>query len=184
MEKNMKLNRVLRVALLAFVSLLLGLRLYAWNAETLVGNRLAMPFGYGVTVVLSGSMEPELSVDDLVVIREESSYALGDVVVYQDGTTLVVHRIVSVDGSVVTTQGDANDVPDEPISLSDVKGRKVLAVPHLGAVVRLLKSPVGFTTVLVVAVVLLETPYYLEKKRLTAEREKVKEEIRRLKGEL
>lgn len=179
--KNLSLKGIMRIVLLAVISVFIGLKLYAWNAKTLVGNGLAMPFGYGVTVVLSGSMEPELSVNDVVVIKECKSYSVGDIVVYQDGNSLVIHRIISLDGETAVTQGDANNVPDEPIKLSDIKGKKTAAVPYIGAVVRFLKSTAGFIVILAAAVVLFEMPYRAERKRINSEQEKIKEEIRRLK---
>ncbi len=167
---------------MVIISVLVGCKVYSWNAKTLVGNALAMPFGYGITVVLSGSMQPELSVNDIVVIQAQDSYTVGDIVVYQDGDSLVIHRIVSIHGDEITTQGDANNVADSPISLKDVKGKKIAKVSHLGVVVRFLKSSRGFLTVLVVAIVLFELPYYLERKKSLDEQERLKQEIRRLKN--
>jgi signal peptidase len=176
-----KLNSVLRILLIVVISILLGWKIYSWNAKTLVGNALAMPFGYGITVVLSGSMQPELSVDDIVLIQAQESYSIGDIIVYQDSTSLVIHRIVNICNGEVITQGDANDIPDNPITIADIKGKKIAKIPRLGVVVRFLKSSSGFLVVLVVAIVLLEVPYYLEKKKSLDEQEKIKEEIRRLK---
>ena len=62
-------------------------------AIALVGVRL---IGLAPYVVLSGSMEPTLSVDDLVIVRAAEDYAVGDVVVYQSGHSLVIHRIVAM----------------------------------------------------------------------------------------
>jgi signal peptidase len=126
-------------------------------------------------------MQPELSVDDIAIIQAQETYAVGDIVVYQDGTSLVIHRIVSIDGDEVVTQGDANNVADTPISLTDIKGKKVAKIPRLGVVVRFLKTSSGFLVVLVTAIVLLEIPYYFERRKSLEEQEKIKEEIRRLK---
>lgn len=182
MRINCKMKSTLRVVLLAVISLLIGLKLYNWNAETLVGNAMPMPFGYGVSVVLSGSMEPELSVNDLVLVKGQDSYEVGDIVVYQDSRSLVIHRIVSIDGDEIITQGDANNAADPPIREEDIKGKETFHIPFLGAVVRILKSPVGFIIVLILAIVLIELPYYKERKKVIYEQEKIKEEIRRLKG--
>jgi signal peptidase len=179
--KKKKINTVLRVVLLTFISCMVGLKLYFWNAKTIVGNELAMPFGYGITVVLSGSMEPTLSVDDLAVIQESDTYAVGDVIVYQDSSSLVIHRIIAIDDTTVTTQGDANNAADPPVAFSEIKGKEIAAIPKLGIVVRFLKSSTGFLVVLVLAIALLEIPRYRERKQLTAEQEKIKAEIRRLK---
>jgi signal peptidase len=182
MKKN-KLNSILRIVLIIFTSILIGGKLYSWNAKTIVGNELAMPFGYGITVVLSGSMEPELSVNDVALIKAQSSYSIGDVVVYQDGNSLVIHRIVSIEDDTIITQGDANNVSDNPIDISSIKGKEVAHISHLGVAVMFFKSSSGFLTMLIIAIVLLEVPYYLEKKKSVDEQEKIKEEIRRLKNE-
>ena len=112
-----------RLLLLIFCGLTLGINVYLANANSLVGNQLPMPFGYGAAVVLSGSMEPELSAGDLIVVKEAENYKQNDIVVFQDGNSLVVHRIIQIDGETITTKGDANKVTDEPISITAVKAR-------------------------------------------------------------
>lgn len=182
-KKKSKWANIGRVIILIVISLIIGIKLYNWNAQTLAGNAMPMPFGWGVSVVLSGSMEPALSVDDLVIIHEQSSYETEDIVVYQDGSSLVLHRIKSIDGDEVITQGDANDTADQPIKASDIKGKAVAHIPFVGAAVRFLKSPVGFIIIIAAAIALLDLPYLRERKKATEEQERIKEEIRRLKGE-
>ena len=182
-RKSKLKSTVLRVIPLAVISLVLGLRLYLWNAQNLVGNAMPMPFGWGASVVLSGSMEPALSVDDLVFVKAQDSYSVGDVVVYQDGSILVIHRIISIDGDEIITQGDANSAADDPVDLSLVKGMAVGHVPYVGALVRFLQSAAGFVVVLIAAVVLFELPYRRERKQSEEDIERIKEEIRRLKDE-
>jgi hypothetical protein len=100
-------------------------------------------FGYGFSVVLSESMEPALSVDDIVVVRKTREVAVGDIVVYERDGGLIVHRVVSVDGDTLITQGDANDVADKPIDISAVKGKMVRSVPAVGGVIRAVKAPIA-----------------------------------------
>lgn len=178
-----KLKKIGRIVLLSVVGLIIGINLYSWNARTLVGNAMPMPFGWGVSVVLSGSMEPALSVNDMVIVREQNEYSEGDIVVYQDESSLVIHRIISIDGDTIITQGDANNTADQPIDISLVKGKSVASLPFMGALVRFLKTPVGFIFVIIAAIVLFELPYLRERKRADDELAKIKEEIRRLKEE-
>ena len=119
---NKALRTILRVSLLALVAVIIGVNIYTLNASRLAGNAVPMPFGFGVSVVLSGSMESELSIGDLIFISERDGYEVGDVVVYQDGGIAVVHRIISIDGETVTTKGDANNTPDAAISMESIKG--------------------------------------------------------------
>lgn len=182
-EGKRKLKSIGRIFLLIVISLLIGTTVYSWNARTLTGNAMPMPFGLGMSVVLSGSMEPELSVNDLVIVREAEHYQVGDTVVYQDGSSLVIHKIISIDGEEVVTKGVANNVADEPIKLSAIKGKAVVHIPLVGAAVRFLKTTAGTALLIVAAIVLFELPYLRKRKKAEEDIEKIKEEIRKLKDD-
>ena len=182
-KRKRQFKNVLRTLLLVIISLIIGIRLYSWNAETLAGNAMPMPFGCGISVVLSGSMEPTLSVNDLVIVREQDDYKVDDIVVDQDGSMLVIHKIISVNGDEVITKGDANDAADAPISSADIKGKAVFHLPYVGALIRFLKTPTGFVMLIAAAIAFFEISHLQERRRAAEEQEKIKEEIKRLKGE-
>ena len=182
-DKNKILKTVLRIIALSCVSIFLGCNIYLWNAQSLTGNVLPMPFGVGVAVVLSGSMEPELSVDDVIVVVAQDSYEVGDVVVYQSSGALVVHRIVKIDGEMVVTKGDANNADDGEMNIGLIKGEVTGHIDGAGAVVRLMKSPIVSVGLLAVAIFLLERSYRKEKQQGDDELDAIKAEIRRLKAE-
>lgn len=181
---GVKWKTFLRRVLLIVCGTILGINVYLANARSLVGNQLPMPFGFGAAVVLSGSMEPTFSTGDLIVVRECDSVAVDDIVVFQDGNSLVVHRVIALDGGSVITQGDANNVPDDPIDLSSVKGTVLFWIPHGGSVVSVIKSPVGTICLIAAAIALIEIPHLKEKQKDDEERQKIIDEIRRLKDEL
>ena len=181
--RNKKFLPVLRMAFLILVSLVVGLKIYAWNARSLTGNVLPMPFGYGGAVVLSGSMEPAIMVDELIIVKAEDSYEVGDVVVYQSGSMMVVHRIMDMDGERVITRGDANNMDDSPVELAQIKGKVIYHIPKVGGVVRILKTPAATLVLIVAAVLSVELPYQRDKEKKDEELERIKEEIRRLKEE-
>ena len=182
-RKRKTLKALGRGFLLVGICLVLGLRLYSWNARTFTGNALPMPFGFGMSVVLSGSMEPTLSVDDLVIIRAAKDYKVGDIVVYQDASSLVIHKVIAIDEDQIVTKGEANNTADDPIPVSAVKGKAIGHIPMVGAAVRFLRTPVGLVLLLVAAIVLFELPFLGKRKTDTQEQEQIKAEIRRLKGE-
>ena len=182
MKKATQTNRtVTRIALALVISLVLGVGIYTVNAKSLNGNTLPMPFGVGVAVVLSGSMEPELSVDDVIIVRAADSYDLGDVVVFQQGGDMVVHEIIHKDGDMVTTQGRANNTLDDPIHVKYIKGRVVHVFEGAGAFVNIVKSPLFTFGVLGVALWLLIRSYRTEKSAEQAELDALREEIEKLK---
>ena len=177
------LKNSIRFLLLILCGGVLGFNVYYANSSRLLGNQLPMPFGYGAAVVLSGSMEPELSKDDLIIVKKRESFDIGDVVVFQDGQSLVVHRIIEMNGESAVTKGDANNTADDPVSTDSIKGEVVFALPFLGRAVDFIKSPVGTVIIIALAILLLELPAIKEKQKDAEEIEKIKEEIRKLKDE-
>jgi len=110
-------------------------------------------------VILSGSMEPELSPGDAVIVAESDPAEIedGDVITFRrdGGETVITHRVVEVqtdDGQrSFVTKGDANEDPDrQPVPASDVVGTVELTIPMIGYVVHFVNTPLGF-----VALVLL-----------------------------
>ena len=142
-KKRFSKKTVFRYIVFSFIGIVLGLFVYTQNAKGLLKDKMPMPFGYGMSVVLSGSMESRLSVDDLVIIKATDNYKVNDIVLFQDGNSLVIHRIIEIDGDTVTTKGDANNTADEPINKSQIKGVLVYDIAGLGAVVNILKQPVS-----------------------------------------
>ncbi len=171
----------LRTIAFAIAALLFGYSVYTVNAQNLVGDKMPMPFGIGASIVLSGSMEPELSVDDMIVIRATKEVEVGNIAVFQSGSSLVVHRVISVNGDTVCTQGDANNTADPPITKDRIKGVLVFSVPKIGVIVEFLRQPVVMVLMAVIIVWLSELAYKKEKQADTDELSDIKREIDELK---
>ncbi|MGO3328171.1 signal peptidase I [Gordonia sp. (in: high G+C Gram-positive bacteria)] len=95
--------------------------------------------------VLTGSMRPDYPPGSLIVVKPQPADTLkvGDVITYQirsGDPEVVTHRIVEVtrgdDGDLrFVTQGDANNVVDEPpVREVQVRGRLWYSIPYLGYV--------------------------------------------------
>ncbi len=179
-KKSPKKIFSLRTLVLVLGALFLGLGIYTWNAERIVGNTVPMPLGFGATVVLSGSMEPEISVDDLAVIVKTKDVAVGDVVLFQAGNSTVLHRVVEVQGDTVITKGDANNAADAPISRNDIKGKMAFSIPSVGVVVDFIKNPIVFLLLALLALLLANFSFRKEKTADTQELDEIKQEIKSL----
>lgn len=157
-----RVGRVLQVAITAVLALLLAGNLYLLASQHLLGVAYPSLFGYSTAVVVSGSMEPALSVDDLIVLHRQTDYAPGDIITYRNGDNLVTHRIVEKTPKGFVTQGDANNAPDaQPVCLGDVQGKVVANIPFVGLVSTYLKTPVGLTVLVFVGLLILEFPFLL-----------------------
>ena len=173
----------LRRILLAVIGIVIGVNAYLANAQGIGRNQMPMPFGYGFANVLSGSMEPTFSRGTLLLVKETQELSVGEIAVYQSENKLIVHRIISLDGDTVTTQGDANNTADEPFPKSEVKGIVIAAIPALGTVLSLFRTPAGILGVLICAFLLVEGSFRRQQDEDEQELEAIKEEIRRLKEE-
>ena len=180
-KKRFSKKTIFRYIVFSFIGIVLGLFVYTQNAKGLLKDKMPMPFGYGMSVVLSGSMESRLSVDDLVIIKATDNYKVNDIVLFQDGNSLVIHRIIEIDGDTVTTKGDANNTADEPINKSQIKGVLVYDIAGLGAMVNILKQPVSVFIILAAAFLLTEFSYRKEKDTDTEELDEIKKMIEELK---
>lgn len=177
-QTNPKKRGVGRILLILLIGVVFGFGVYTWLSSSVIGNQMPMPFGVGIGVVVTGSMEPELSIDDVIVVKSAPTYRVGDVVVYQQRNILVVHKIIAVDGTSVTTQGTANNVADAPIHVSAIKGRVWFHIDGAGRVVAWLRSPIGSLIVLAFAAWMLVKSYADENREAQAKREAL-EQIRR-----
>ena len=193
MKLNNRIKTILRTALLSIAALIVGLNVYSLNASRLAGDLVPMPMGVGATVVLSGSMEPTLSTGDLLIIAKQDSYQVDDVVVFQANRMAVVHRIMELydqpvqgeDGEelqqMAITQGDANNTPDDPIQVGQIKGAVVFRLPLVGYLINMIKTPVGTILILALAIFLLERSFHKEREKDQDKLDAIRREIEKLK---
>ncbi len=111
--------------------------------------------GGAVTYVIvdGNSMEPKFHLGDLVLLRTESSYQVGDAVTYQNAElgSYVFHRIVAMNLDRFVLQGDHNSWLDTYNPNQDeIIGKLWLHIPKLGKAIEWVRSP--FRMALTVAV--------------------------------
>lgn len=117
-------------------------------------------FGMHVYSVVSGSMEPNINVGSLIVVKETefSSLEEQDVITYvlSNGVPCT-HRIVSIDSQkqCVITKGDANDVEDAPVYAGNIVGKVVVNIPLLGYVMYFVQNPPGMYIVIAIAALIV-----------------------------
>lgn len=131
------------------------------------GKALPTIFGWGQATVVSGSMEPTIRVGSMILVQEYADYAPGDIVVYLgDDGKLIVHRLMSVEGDVAITKGDANVSEDEPIRTSQILGTVKAVIPVLGQTFLLLGDPWVVSIILAASILLWFLPQVFKRKRI------------------
>ncbi len=136
----------LQIVLCIFIAVLL-----VFNICTMVqraqGKQMPVVLGYSFAVVVSGSMEPEIQIGDVVVVKSQNTYQRNDIITFCDTLTgdYVTHRIilVSEDGTFLT-KGDANNTDDKLAIPQEAVVGKVIAVWHgAGNIIQKMQTPLG-----------------------------------------
>lgn len=104
-----------QVVLFAILIFFILLNILSMNNKSL--------FGFRIYRVISGSMQPALQIGDVIIIKEADNYAEKDIITYDNGLTTITHRIKSINGDEIITEGDANDAPDKPITRNRILGK-------------------------------------------------------------
>ena len=119
----------------------------AWTV-TLRPAALGGPVDY--VLVRGVSMVPTFHSGDLVVVRHQASYRVGDVIAYRvpegdvGAGSIVIHRIIGGStGSGFDVRGDNNPAPDDwHPRAGNVLGKAWLVLPHGGSILAFLHAPV------------------------------------------
>ena len=96
-------------------------------------------FGIKMYVIISGSMQPELNIGDVVIVKniDKDELKVEDVISFRKGQSVVTHRIseiVTVEGETqYRTKGDNNNSADAyDIDQSLVIGVAKFKIPYIG----------------------------------------------------
>lgn len=112
-------------------------------------------FGYSILRVSSGSMEPELMVNDVILdhkVDDVKTLKEGDIITFKGSGELsgllVTHKIIKApyeeNGKIMLqTRGIANEIADQPIEATDVRGIMICKIPYLDTVYNIFLSPWG-----------------------------------------
>ena len=152
-------------------------------------------FGWKPFIVLSGSMETQISAGDIVVVKEIDTNELkkGDIIAFKDGNIVITHRIdevTEIDGKTqYITKGDNNNTQDIGyVSPEQVEGVFKFKIARLGNIAMFIQTPLGMIVCLsipIIIIILLQTAdSKKEKEELVAKlnkQSKMEEEIEKLK---
>ena len=187
MTQTKKKKKTLKTVGYCFSAVVLCAVLYAvvFTAVVKIKNPqgLSMPFGFGASFVLSGSMEPEISTDDLVFVKRADELHVGDVVLYNTGGSCVLHRITKIDGDIITTKGDANNTEDKPFSKSAVLGVYIGKIPSGGKIIRFVTNPPFVMAVVFLLMAAAVIWMFVEEHRERKKLDSIKAEIESIKAE-
>lgn len=98
-------------------------------------------FGFRIFRVGSGSMEPYLKKNDIIIVEQKKQYKINDVVTFNNQyNEIITHRIIKMNKKEIITKGDANNTEDDKTLLKNVIGKVIFKITGLGFVLYLFNN--------------------------------------------
>ena len=127
-------------------------------------------------VIVSNSMQPTIDPGDVIFIKKSNvnDLKVGDIVTFQKDGFIATHRIIEIQDDKVITQGDNNNLEDEPLDKSNILGEYIFRVPKVGYIYSFVGSPIGMIilSVIIAIIIIYEICFVDDKKK--DEKEKYK----------
>ena len=128
--------------------------------------------GYKMYVIISGSMQPELEVGDIVVVKKINPNDLkkDDVISFRKGQTIITHRIVEVKNAEeklqFLTKGDNNNTNDKDlVSDKEIEGIVVNKIQKLGKIVLKLRDKTLIIVIILIYYIFLMYDQSVQKRK-------------------
>lgn len=179
-RRNRK-NKIKKVLTVIVYILLIPLLIYNLSLifqAVLKPNETPSFLGIKTYVIVSGSMQPELDIGDIVVVKdvEENELQKGDIISFREGQNVVTHRIIEIENKdnqeQFKTKGDNNNsVDNNPVKMDAIEGKVITAIPLIGNIALILQGKLT-----IILIVIIFYAYFVK-----SEQVKNKKEKRRLK---
>ena len=176
MKKNERgnISRIVKGIVIVILSIILILNLYVMIQAKSNPNAVPSIFGYKPFIVLSGSMEDNIHVGDLVIVKEIDTQTLqiNDIIAFRDSENYVTtHRIVNVvntnKGRCFETKGDANNTKDANVVCNDdIEGKYSSKIPGIGNAILFIQQPLGFAVMMLSILIICIFIYFISNRNI------------------
>lgn len=132
----------------------------------LIINKLKNPekpqefLGINIFTVISGSMEPKISIGDVIITKKANEIKEGDIIAFEHSNIITVHRVNKIaqenGKTLYQTKGDNNNTVDENlISRDNIIGVYFFKIPAMGKIQMFIYDNLVFCAILVAIIILI-----------------------------
>lgn len=139
--------------------------------------------GIKTYVIISGSMEPDLNIGDIVIAKDTNKEELkvGDIICFRQGQSVITHRISEIietsDDIEYKTKGDNNNSQDSgTITEKLIEGKVINKIPYLGNLSLILQQKVFIIFIVVIFYIYLIQTNAIKNKKNERKRKRLKYE--------
>ena len=185
--KEKQKRKLLRTILIKLIYILI-LPIIIWDLAIIIQtirnpNETPSVFGIKTFCIISGSMEPAIEINDVVLIKEvpQNEIRKEDIISFVVNGETITHRIIGIESKnnelFYTTKGDANNIEDETkITFDDIEGNYIRKIPKIGKIIFALKSKTTLGIVLVILIFLYIIEQNINNKKIKRSNERSKYE--------
>lgn len=166
-----KIMNVILDILIVLLGIILLITIYNNIQIKILGNDYASFFGHSVFEVQTGSMEPEISAGDWIIVKYENNINLNDIVTFEYNDEFITHRVIESYNGTYVTKGDANNAKDTPISKDQIVGKVVKILPNFGILRRTIFNPIVLLLLIGTCYIAIQTFKKPTEKELEKEKE-------------
>lgn len=157
--------KIFNILLLSMISLFLICLIFYVISSKIAEKKEKTPL-FGFYTIISPSMEPNINVYDVVLVKKANINKLkkGDVITFYStnnyfGDTPITHRIVNIDDRTsIIVKGDHNEKADnEKVIPKNIIGKVILVIPSLGKLQFFLASKSGFIVAIIIPAIVIIT---------------------------
>ena len=142
MKKTKKVvSKILTVFFVSFTILIMSLAIYNFVSVKILNKSYPNIFGYTFFEIVSGSMSPTIEKGDMIFVKLDTDYKVGDIVSFKDNDSIITHRIIEKNNNYYVTKGDANNTADNPIKEDQIIGKTIKTFSRAFIIAKVFMSP-------------------------------------------
>ena len=168
-----------------FLVLIVIFNIYYLFNVNILKKELATFGNQALMEVNDRAMEPSIKKGDLIVIKlDDYKYNIGDLIVFNNGNSYIVSRIITISKNEVITKDDNNTNVNKPIAMEKILGKYNYRIGHLGYIFKTLKNTSASIILFAIGVVIcfiLRADDYEKEEKIKARKEEKDFEDRVLK---
>lgn len=140
------MKKIISIIMIAVILLLIIINVFSLFNLSIMGFRNFK--------VSSGSMDPNLKINDIIIVKKNNNYKINDIITYKKDDEYITHRIVSIKDNVIITKGDANNINDEPLTKDIVIGKVVYKYKYIGFIFYLFSKPIFLILTFIIGIII------------------------------
>lgn len=154
--KKNAINKIIKkvICVLLILTAIINAILLYYNLK---GEKTPNVFGLYFFNIISGSMQPTIQINDIIITKECKIDELreGDVITFLQDKKIISHRIVQVinkrEDRVFVTKGDNNQIVDDIyVEEEQIYGKVIGYIPKIGKFIQYIQNKAGFIQVAII----------------------------------